>query len=158
MWSATSATPHGGHGLAAIQAARAAAQAGPYSSRPAANRSSSAPSRCCQARHGSVRKPGTNVTITIPPVSRTRASTSSGTLRGWSHSARALEWEKNAGAVDTSSVACMVLGATCERSASMPSRLHSRTTSRPNPVSPPTAGTSVALSAHGVFRLCVSVR
>ena len=39
----------------------------------------------------------------------------------------------------------------------MPIRFISSTTSRPKSLSPPTAGTSVAASAHGTFWLCVSV-
>ena len=52
----------------------------------------------------------------------------------------------------------MVVAATWERSTSIPIRFISRTTSRPNAVSPPCAGSSVAESAHGVLRLCVRVR
>ena len=40
----------------------------------------------------------------------------------------------------------------------MPIRFISRTTSRPKSVRPPTAGRSVAASAHGRFWLWVSVR
>ena len=51
----------------------------------------------------------------------------------------------------------MVDGATWEMSTSMPIRFISGTTSRPKSLSPPTAGTSVAASAHGTFWLWVSV-
>jgi predicted Zn-dependent peptidase len=51
----------------------------------------------------------------------------------------------------------MVLSATWDRSAITPSRLHSRTTSRPKSDRPPTPGTSVALSAHWLFWKCVRV-
>jgi hypothetical protein len=105
-----------------------------------------------------LRKPGTNVTITTPLVAATRDRTSSGTLRGWSQRARAEECEKNAGALDTESAACMVAGATWDRSTSMPRRFISRTTARPKSVRPPCSGSSVALSAQAVFRLWVSVR
>ena len=40
----------------------------------------------------------------------------------------------------------------------MPSRFISRTTSTPNGDSPPTTGSSVAESAHGVLSLWVRVR
>ena len=39
------------------------------------------------------------MTMQTPPLPASRASTSSGTLRGWSHSARAEEWQKITGAV-----------------------------------------------------------
>ena len=94
----------------------------------------------------------------IPPLAGSRDSTSSGTLRGWSHSARALECEKMTGACAASRAAVIVAGATCDRSTSMPRRCISRTTSRPKAVSPPAAGSSVAESAHGTLRLWVSVR
>ena len=93
-----------------------------------------------------------------PPLSRSRSSTSSGTLRGWSHTARHEEWQKITGASLTSSASCMVVAATCERSTSMPSRFISRTTSRPKSVSPPCSGSSVAESAQPVFSLWVRVR
>ena len=68
-----------------------------------------------------------------PPLSRSRSSTSSGTLRGWSHTARAEEWLKITGASVTSQgVAAWCLRETCERSTSIPSRFISRTTSLPN--------------------------
>ena len=43
-------------------------------------------------------KNGTNVTMHTPPLAASRRSTSSGTLRGLSISARAEEWEKITGA------------------------------------------------------------
>ena len=52
------------------------------------------------------------------------ASTSSGMLRGWSHTARAEECEKITGASLTRSASRMVDAATCERSTSMPSAVH----------------------------------
>jgi len=84
-------------------------------------------------------------------------STSSGTLRGWSSSARALECEKITGACVVSSAAFMVSGDTWERSTSMPSRFISCTTARPNGVSPRCTGLSVAESAQSVFLPWVSV-
>ena len=55
-------------------------------------------------------KSGTKVTITTPPFLGSRASTSSGTLRGWSVTARAEECEKMTGDTATSSASCMVCG------------------------------------------------
>ncbi len=52
----------------------------------------------------------TNVTITTPPFACTACSTSSGTLRGWSQSARAEECEKITGASETRSASSMVAG------------------------------------------------
>ena len=75
-------------------------------------------------------KSGTKVAITTPPFFGSRASTSSGTLRGWSVTARAEECEKMTGDTATSSASCMVCGETCERSTSIPRRFISRTTSR----------------------------
>ena len=71
--------------------------------------------------------------------------------------ARADEWEKRTGPSAVSSASRMVSGETCERSTSMPSRCISRTTSRPNAVSPPADGSSVAESAQGRLRLWVRV-
>ena len=79
---------------------------------------------------------GTNVTITTPPFFGRRARIESGTLRGWSTSARAAEWEKMTGASLTSSAWLMTAGETWDRSTSIPSRFISRTTSRPNSVRP----------------------
>ena len=70
----------------------------------------------------------------------------------------ALECEKITGAWATSSAWCMVETATCDRSTSMPIRCISRTTSRPNSVSPPACGSSVAESAQPTLALWVSVR
>jgi hypothetical protein len=86
------------------------------------------------------RTPARTVTMTMPAESRTRTSTSSGTLRGWSTRAAALEWEKNAGCGRG-----VQRGVHCGRCdvgqvGDHAERLHSRTTSRPNSESPPTAG------------------
>ena len=51
----------------------------------------------------------------------------------------------------------IVSGDTWDRSTSMPSRCISRTTSRPNGLSPPETGSSVAESAQGRLRLWVRV-
>jgi len=101
---------------------------------------------------------GTNVTWHTPPLAASRASTSSGTLRGWSHRARVEEWEKITGAVEVSSASCIVPGETWLRSTSIPRRFISRTTSRPKSLNPPCTGSSVAESAHGTLRVWVSVR
>ena len=100
---------------------------------------------------------GTNVAIAMPPLAGSRASTSSGMLRGWSQTARAEECEKITGAPVASSASRMVVAATCERSTSMPTRFISRTTSWPNAVRPPATGSSVAESAQATLSLWVSV-
>ncbi len=100
---------------------------------------------------------GTNVTIATPPLPGSSSSTSSGTLRGWSHTARADECEKITGATEVASAARIVVAATWDRSTSMPTRFISRTTSWPNGESPPTPGSSVAESAHAMLSLCVRV-
>ncbi len=100
---------------------------------------------------------GTKVAIATPPLSARRASTSSGTLRGWAQTARDEECENSTGASLTRRASRMVSAETCERSTSMPSRFISRTTSSPKAVRPPAAGLSVAESAHGVLSLWVSV-
>ena len=101
---------------------------------------------------------GTKVTMQTPPLPASRASTSSGTLRGWVHSARAEEWEKITGTLETS-MACRITSAlTWLRSTSIPMRFISATTSRPKSDSPPSAGSSVAESAHGTLSLWVRVR
>ena len=51
----------------------------------------------------------------------------------------------------------MLAGLVWLRSTIIPRRFISRTTWRPKSVSPSCLGASVALSAHGVFRPCVSV-
>ena len=90
-------------------------------------------------------------------MSASDASTSSGTSRTWSVSARQEEWEKITGAVLAAMASRMVDGATWDRSTSMPTRFISATISRPRSERPPTFSTSVAESAHGTFWLCVSV-
>ena len=94
--------------------------------------------------------PDRNTAMTIPPLAGTLRRISSGTLRGWSVTARAPECEKITGASATSSAAAIVVAATWLRSTSIPSRFISRTTSRPNRVSPPWRGASVAASAQRV--------
>ncbi len=95
-------------------------------------------------------KPGTKVTMTTPPSSDIARSTLSGTLRGWSVTARADEWEKITGASDTRMASTMVSSETWLRSTIMPMRFISRTTSSPNGDRPPHFGASVALSAQVV--------
>ena len=102
-------------------------------------------------------KPGTNVTITTPPFFGSICSTLSGTLRGTLHSALADECEKITGASLTRIASSIVSGDTWLRSTSIPSQFISRTTSSPNFDSPPSAGLSVAESAHGTLALWVSV-
>ena len=111
-----------------------------------------------QAQHSGETNELTKVTMHTPRFPGSRARMSSGTLRGWSHRARALEWEKMTGASAMSSASLMVAGETWDRSASMPSRCISRTTARPNSVSPPAFGSSVAESAHATLALWVRVR
>ena len=94
----------------------------------------------------------------IPPFPGMRARMSSGTLRGWSHTARADEWLKMIGAAEVSSASAIVSAETCEQSTSMPMRFISRTTSRPNGERPPWRGASVAESAQPVVAEWVSVR
>src|SRR2546425_4724067 len=60
----------------------------------------------------------------------------SGTLRTWSHSARAEECENNTGARDTRMASTIVASETWARSTSIPTRFISRTTSSPNGVRP----------------------
>ena len=62
------------------------------------------------------------------------------------------------GASATSRASRMVAGEVWDRSTSIPSRCISATTWRPNAVSPPAAGASVAESAQGTLALWVSVR
>ena len=100
---------------------------------------------------------GTNVTMHTPPLPASDASTSSGTLRGWSQTALAELWLKIAGAVATARASRITSADTCERSTNMPIRFISRTTSRPKSDSPPSTGSSVAESAQGTFSLWVSV-
>ena len=79
-----------------------------------------------------LRKLGTQVTITKPPLAGISRSTSSGTLRGCGFSPAALEWEKITGALDAAIASRIVAGATWLRSTSMPRRFISFTTSTPN--------------------------
>ena len=136
---------------------RTCSQCATTSSMLACGRGASVGSRS-QSRSAWLTKYGTNVTMHTPPLSARRASTSSGTLRGWSHSARAEECEKITGAWVVSRAARMVSADTWERSTSMPRRFISSTTSRPNADKPPTTGVSVAESAHGTLSLWVRVR
>ena len=94
----------------------------------------------------------------VPPLSASRARTSSGTLRGWSQTAYAEEWLKITGAAAVSSASRITSWLTWERSTSIPIRFISRTTSRPKSLSPRSAGSSVAESAQGTLSLWASVR
>ena len=81
----------------------------------------------------------------------------SGTLRRWSHSARAEECENNTGARDTRMASTIVASETWARSTSIPTRFISRTTSSPNGVRPLCFALSVAASAQSIVSQCVSV-
>ncbi len=105
-----------------------------------------------------VKKEGTNVTITTPPVRPTSSSTSSGTSRGTSQSARAEECEKSTGASLTEIAWRIVSSDTWLRSTNTPQRFSSRTTSSPKRVRPPCGWSPVAESAQAVSSLWVSVR
>ena len=72
-----------------------------------------------------------------PPLPGSAASTSAGTLRGWSVTARAPECVNSTGADVASSASRIVVAATWDRSTIMPIRFISDTTSRPNAVRPP---------------------
>lgn len=65
---------------------------------------------------------------------------------------------KSTGRAVTSRAASIVSADTCERSTIMPMRFISRTTSRPNSVSPRASGESVAESAQPTFLAWVRVR
>ena len=101
---------------------------------------------------------GTKVTMQTPPLAGSAASTSSGTLRGVSHRGLGRRVAEDHGGVGRVEGRRIVVAATWLRSTIIPRRFISRTTSRPNSVSPPTRGASVAESAHGVLSLCVRVR
>ena len=80
-------------------------------------RPSSSPRRAARRRSAALRsahswetKSGTNVIMTTPPLAGSAASTSSGTSRTWSVSARHDECEKITGARETSSASRMVVG------------------------------------------------
>ena len=95
--------------------------------------------------------------MTMPRFSLTSLSTSSGTFRGWSATARALECEKMTGAFVTLSAAFIVASETCDRSTSMPSRFISSTTSSPKRVRPWAFGASEHESAQSSDSECVRV-
>ena len=95
--------------------------------------------------------------MTTPPFFLTRASMSSGTLRGDGQRAKALEWLAITGAWETRMASAIVAGETCEMSTSMPSRFISLTTRSPNGVRPSCLGASVAASAQSSVTLCVRV-
>ena len=101
--------------------------------------------------------PGTIVTITTPPLPGSRRSTSSGTLRGWGVTPPAELCEKITGARLAAIAWRMTSGETWLRSTSMPRRFISPTTATPNGDRPLCFASSVALSAHSVVWLWVSV-
>ncbi len=84
-----------------------------------------ATARAIHCRHCSLRKPGTNVTMTTPSAVRVRGSAR---RRGRCAGGRTAPGPRSArrtpARVEVSRAACMVDGATCDRSTSMPSRLH----------------------------------
>ena len=90
MWSATCASVDPGRGW---PCSHSALMLNSWSrclgSRP--RRAASALRPAVQLADSWATKPGTNVTMQTPPLSASRASTSSGTLRGLSQSARAEE-------------------------------------------------------------------
>src|SRR5690606_14192543 len=90
-----------GAGLAAFQASMPAFTAAGSPGLRALSRVISAARAAPEARTASLMKPGTKVTITMPPLPAIWRSTASGTLRGWAVTARAEEWEKITGAEDT---------------------------------------------------------
>src|SRR5450756_3009296 len=92
------------------------------------SRAASAASLCHAAAAGEMNL-GTNVTMQRPSLSRRVSSTSSGTLRGTSQTARADECENITGTSLTRSAWRIVSAETCERSTSIPMRFISRTTS-----------------------------
>ena len=101
---------------------------------------------------------GTKVAIATPPFAGSRASTSSGMLRGWSQTAREEEWEKITGATERVERVphrrrrdVREVDEHAERGSS---RVRPRGRSRQ---SPPTPGSSVAESAQAMLSLCVSV-
>ena len=154
MWSATSARVADGRGRAASSAVRRRRSAGSLTLAISACASLRAARSSAAARDTYA---GRKVTITTPPFPVTRRSTSSGTLRGTSVSARADECEKITGASLTRSASSIVSGDTCDRSTSIPSQFISRTTASPKAVSPPCCGGDAAQSAHEVCTLWVSV-
>ena len=71
-----------------------------------------------------------------PPVAATARSTSSGFIRGVSHTARAPAWVMNTGASECSQVSSAVWSPECDRSMARPSWFIRRTARRPRWVRP----------------------
>ena len=157
MWAMTSSIVALGAGLAATQASTPALTAVGSPGFSAVSRVVSAARAAPQARTGSLMKPGTKVTMTMPPLAAIWRSTASGTLRGWAVTACAEEWEKITGASDTRMASTMVSSDTWLRSTIMPRRFISLTTSSPKAFSPFHLGASVPLSAQVVLLEWVSV-
>ncbi|MNR03384.1 hypothetical protein D3C85_1192740 [compost metagenome] len=157
MWATTSSSVALGAGLAAMKASMPALTAAGSPGFRADSRDISAERAAPEARTASLMKPGTNVTMTMPPLAGIWRSTASGTLRGWAVTARADECEKITGAVETRMASVMVSSETWLRSTIMPMRFISLTTCSPNGDRPPHLGASVALSAQVVVLEWVSV-
>ena len=101
---------------------------------------------------------GTKVTITTPPFFGQPAPGSSRERSADDRPAPGPRSGRRSPAPRaTSRAALIVAGETCERSTSIPSRFISRTTSRPNWVSPPCRAQSSAASAQSRVTLWVSV-
>ena len=97
------------------------------------------------------------LTITMPPFRATASSISSLMFRGLSTKARADEWEAMKGARVAFKASQNVSSEAWETSTIIPRRFISRTTSRPNSVSPPWRGSSLEESAQPLVLLHVSV-
>ena len=152
MWSQTCSSVARGHRARARADMRASSRAG----RPAALPQASLMGRY----HSRVRlqmKGGTKVAMTIPPLPGTRSSTSSGTLRGWSHSAHALECENTTGARLMSSTWSHHGGDDMGEVDHHAEPVQLQHHARPNGVSPPWRGASVALSTQSSVSLWQSV-
>ena len=91
-----------------------------------------------------------------PPSSAIARISASRRCRSCSRSAKAPVWLNTTGAVESASVSRIVSGFACARSSTIPSRLHSRTTSRPNSVSPPGVYGQVWMCPSPFGRKCTS--
>ena len=106
-----------------------------------------------------------NATVCMtPPFSFSARSCSSSMLRGWSASARVLEWLAITGALETRTACIIAALEMCETSTMMPSRFISATTCSPNSLSPscsaspsPRFSRGVAESAMSLWPPCASV-
>src|SRR6478672_7420637 len=117
-WATTSSSVAEGAAWSSRYVATNASSASDPGSTPAAT--AAAEASAYQSRTCSFTNFGTNVTMQTPPLPASRASTSSGTLRGWSQTALAEECENTTGTLETSS-ACLITSAlTWLRSTSIP--------------------------------------